>query len=158
MDIVHKELINYILFNDEEAVKSLIDNNVSLDEIDEFGRTVIFDAIIKGYDNIVKVLCDANVNVNVQDRQGKSPLHFAAIYNNISIVEILVEAGANINLRDINGNNPLFDAVFNSKGSSDLIIFLLKNGADYQNKNNFGVSAKSLAETIGNFDVAYLFI
>ena len=60
-------------------------------------------------------------------------------------------------VKDENGNTALFDAIFNSKGKSDITLLLKENGADYQTPNNYGVSPKKLAETIENFDVSYLF-
>jgi len=150
-------LEEFISCNNIEEFESLINKGYDLNKKDNLGRTILFDIIVKGNTSLVEMLCSANANINIQDNQGKTPLHFASIYNNAQIAEILIKSGAEVNIKDSYGNNPLFNAVFNSKGSTDLIILLLQSGTDCHSKNNSGVSAKMLAERIANFNVSYLF-
>lgn len=154
---VNKELEKAVLLGDVSLTKSLIENGFEIDGKDNYGRTILFDAIVKGFKEIVEELCLAKINVNHQDNNGKTPLHFAAIYSQIDAAKILIRYGADVNLKDENGNTPLFDAVFNSKGNPDIILLFKENGADYKTPNKYGVSPKKLAETIANFDVSYLF-
>jgi ankyrin repeat protein len=153
----HKTLENAVLLGDINLIKELIDQGIDLNVRGDYKRTVLYDAIVKGFEDVVKLLCDHKAQVNIYDNAGKTPLHFAAIHNKLTIAKYLIIAGADVNAIDVNGNNPLFDAVFNSKGVPDIIILLKENGADYNIENNYGVSAKKLSETIGNFDVSYLF-
>jgi ankyrin repeat protein len=48
---------------------------------------------------------------------------------------------------------PLFRAVFNSKGSGEMIRLLVSRGTDKYSQNKHGVSPLSLAITIANFNV-----
>lgn len=148
-----------VLTGDTETVKLLIKKMTPevLNTLDEYGRSIIFDAIVKDYSQIVYELCLHGINIDHQDKKGKTPLHFAAIYRQLNCSNVLIDFGANVNTKDINGNSPLFDAVFNSGGNTDLILLLKENGADYLSKNKYGVSPKDLAHTIANFDVSYLF-
>nr|WP_321521007.1 ankyrin repeat domain-containing protein [uncultured Macellibacteroides sp.] len=155
--MLDKKLEKAVLLGDLSLTKSLLANGFNIDGKDKYGRTILYDAIVKGFKDIVLELCLAKINVNHQDNNGKTPLHFASVHHQLDIAKILIHYGANVNLRDENGNTPLFDAVFNSKGNPDIILLLKENDADYQTPNNYGVSPKELAETIANFDVSYLF-
>jgi uncharacterized protein len=154
---MEKNLEQAVLLGDLTLTKNLIKKGCNVDTVDEFGRTVIYNAIIKGFKDIVLELCLANANVNNQDKLGKTPLHMASIYNQFDICNTLIKYKADVNIKDNNGNTPIFDAVFNSNGNTNIILLLKKNNADFLTPNNYGVSAKDLAETIANFDVSFVF-
>lgn len=137
--------------------ETLIKQGANLEIKDKFGRTVIYDAIVKGLDHIVRLLCTSNAKINIQDKEGKTPLHFAAVHNRLEIARVLIQYGAVVDAKDENGNTPLSDAVFYSQGVADIIQLLLDHGADCNLKNNYDVSPKDLAGSISNFDVSYLF-
>lgn len=153
----NKELEKAVLLGNIADVKSVIKVVDEINLIDKDGRTVLYDAIVKGYEDIVIELCSAGSNVNVQDKSGKTPLHFASIHNQYSIAKILIGYGADVNTKDENGNTPIFDAIFYSNGIPDIILLLKENRADYSSANNYGISPKELAESIANFNVAYIF-
>lgn len=138
-------------------VQTLLKDGYSIDEKDNYGRTILYYAIVKGFKDIANELCIAKTNVNNQDKTGKTPLHFAAIHYQPEIAKTLLLHGADVNSKDANGNTPISDAVFNSKGNPDIILLLKEHGADYNTPNNYGMSAKELAESIANYDLAYLF-
>lgn len=144
---------------DLESVRFLISKMPGeiLNCLDDYGRSVLFAAIVNGFSEIVYELCLSGLNVNIHDKNGKTPLHFAAIYKQFDCTKILIDFGAHVNATDVNGNTPLFDAIFNSGGDTNILLLLKSNGADYLSKNKYGVSPKDLADTIGNFDVSYLF-
>jgi ankyrin repeat protein len=146
-----------VLLGNLPLVQSLIKEGCTIDDTDGLGRTILYYAIVKGFDSIAAELCLANANVNHQDKQGKTPLHFAAIHYQPLIAKTLIQHGAEVNHRDTNGNTPIFDAVFNSKGNTDIILLLKQHGADYETPNNHGMSAKKLAGVIANYDLAHLF-
>lgn len=154
---MNKKLEKAVLLGDLTLIKSLIHDGCDIEGKDKYGRTVIYDAITKGFQDIVLELCLAKANVNNQDSNGKTPLHFASIHNQLEIAKILIKYNADVNLKDENGNTPIFDAVFNSKGVPDIILLLKENNADYVTPNNYGVSPKELADIISNFDVSYIF-
>lgn len=156
---INNELEKSVLMGDLKTVKLLVKkiNLDALNESDKYGRTILYDAIVKGFKDIVLELCLSGINVNHQDKSGKTPLHFASIHKQFESAKILIQNGANINIRDKNGNSPIFDAIFNSCGNPEIIILLKENGADYIMKNNYGISPKDLSESIANFDVSYIF-
>ncbi len=150
-------LISAIQTDDTTLVKSLIEGGFDVNSVDSYNRTALYEAILVGSIDIVEVLCFANTNINHQDKYGKTPLHFASIHNQFEIARLLITYNADVNIKDNNGNTPIFDAVFNSQGNPKLIMLLKENNADYKTPNYHGVSPKDLAETIGNFDVSYIF-
>lgn len=154
---INKELQEAVLLGNLSSTKSLIKNGCNVDGKDKYGRTIIYDAITKGFQDIVLELCLAHTDINNQDKKGKTPLHFVSIYNQFEIAKILIQFGADVNLKDENGNSPIFDAIFNSKGNPEIIILLKENNADYLTPNNYGISPKELADSIANFNVAYVF-
>jgi ankyrin repeat protein len=155
---VNQQLQRAVSDGNLKLVKSLINKGCILNAKDNYGRTLIYDAIVKGYKDIVKEFCIANADINNQDINGKTPLHFSCIYGNLEITKLLIGYGANVNIRDKNGNIPIFDAIFNSNGETEIISMLIDCKSDYKTPNIHGVSPKELAESIANFDVSYLFL
>ena len=137
--------------------EALMENICNVNNKDEYGRTVIYDAIVNGYIDIIEELCIAKIDINNIDNNGKTPLHFASIYSRFEIAKILIQYGAELDLKDKYGNTPLSDAVFYSHGLEDIILLLQEKGADPTLKNDYDVSPKELAESIANYDLSHLF-
>ena len=154
---IDKKLEQAVLLGNLSLTKSLIKDGCNVDGKDKYGRTVVYDAIIKGFQDIVLELCLANTNVNNQDKDGKTPLHFSVINSQLDIAKILIKYGADVNLKDNNGNTPIFDAVFNTNGFNDIILMLKENGANPSLENNYGISPKEIAETSDNFKFPHIF-
>lgn len=129
--------------------------------MDSFGRNelhyVIVDKPSTVHESEILKLIETGIDVNTQDKRGWSALHFAAQENSLPAVAALIRSGANVELKDSFGNTPLFRAVFCSRGNGEIIKALLVAGANPDSENNHGVSPRSLASTIGNYDVAQFF-
>lgn len=154
---VNKELEKAVLLGNLPLTISLIKDGCDIDRKDKYGRTILFDAIVKGFQEIVLELIIAKANVNHQDKDGKTPLHFASIHHQFEISKTLIQYGADVNLKDENGNTPIFDAVFNTNGFDDIILLLKEKGADPSLENNYGISPKYIAETSDNFKFPLIF-
>lgn len=75
-----------------------------INELDDEGQTVLFDAAARGYQDICKVLIEKGADLNVRDKSGKSALHMAIASNQYATVKYLLETGANttgVDLRQI---------------------------------------------------------
>lgn len=115
-------------------------------------------AVIDGNIELVKTLISKGYDVNEKDEHSFSPLHYAAqnFSTNIlclDIAKFLIDSGIKIETKDCYGNTALFRAVANFRGDPAMIQLLLEKGADKFNKNDYGVSPYSLAETIANYPV-----
>ena len=132
-------------------------NRVARPVVDEYGRTPLHYAASESKLDEVARLLGSGADVNAQDYNGWSPLHFAAQARSVDCARALIDAGANHCFADSHGNTPLFRAVFSSQGDGAVILLLLKAGANPDAKNKNGVSPRSLAANIGNYDVARFF-
>ncbi len=119
--------------------------------IDEYGRTPLHYACLKGDDELVQKLVEEKADINLADDNGMTPLHFAAQERRIEIVELLLRAGADPNRYDAHGNGPLFTAVMNSRDTGfEGVRLFLKYGADRHHKNKHGRSSLDMATTIAH--------
>jgi len=126
-------------------------------EKSEFHRTELHYARVDADVQKIRALLGAGADSSEANANGWTPLHFAAQANCAECVEILIDAGAAVDPEDRDGNTPLFRAVFNSRGQGAIISVLLAAGADPSHENRHGVSPRSLAQTIANYDVARYF-
>lgn len=146
-------LFEAVLSGNTERVRDAINAGEHLEGRDRDGRTCLFQAVVDGNGEITSLLIENGANVAIQDNEGETPLHFAAREYQLRIAELLLRAGAVVDAQDLHGNTPLARAVFASRGRGEMIKLLIAHGADRANKNNYGVSPLSLAESIGNYDV-----
>ncbi len=112
-----------ILNNDTNAVKSLIEEGVNIDQTDSNPPALIW-ATFLGRAEIVELLLDAGANPDIQTPRGKtalmqassdsphnSPLSRAGIDTRVRIVQSLLNANAQVNIQDNNEQTALFKAV-----------------------------------------------
>lgn len=129
--------------------------------MDKLGRTklhyVAIDTAPEQQAEETARLIQDGYDPNAQDKQGWTPLHFAAQEWSEAAARVLLDNGALVDPADNNGNTPLARAVFAYRGRGELIRLLLQAGANPDTSNNHGVSPRSLAKTIANYDVAQFF-
>ena len=126
-------------------------------DLDRAGRSKLHYAAADGDADAVLQLIAAGADVDLADFNGWTPLHFAAQAQSVPVIRSLLSGGATVDPLDNHGNTPLSTATFNSRGKGGAIGALRAAGADPLRKNNDGVSAASLARTIGNYPVAQFF-
>lgn len=154
----YQELLS-LLHKNEDSTMFLILNEAEFDvnSTDSKGRTLLHYAVIENNFNIAKLLLDKGANSSHSDNNGWTPLHYAAQNYNAKLSELLIKYGADVNAKDEFGNTVIARATFASQGDGEVILLLLKNGADPKITNNRNVSAIDLAYKIGNFDVTQYF-
>lgn len=151
------KIISAMYSDDFEEITNLKENGFDFDEKDEEGRSIIFHAIIEQKEEFLKKLLNEGVKVNIKDEQGWTPLHYAVQEYSLESVRLLIDHGADVNAKDNFGNTIIWRAVFSSKGKGEVINFLKLNNADFNLKNDSGISALDLANNIGNYDVIQFF-
>lgn len=122
---------------------------------DEWGRNLVHYAVMAGRPDLVEFCHEWGCDMSSADRSGTTPLHIASDRQRHDLVTLLLQCGADPNRKDKWGNGPLFKAVFTCDGRDGTCIrLLLDHGADPDSANNAGVSARSLAGTIANYDIS----
>ena len=92
------------------------------------------------------------------DVEGCSLLHWAAINNRISYIHLLLDKGANINYAGgLLNENPLQWAVRNPL-HGNIVLDLIKRGADMNHLSNIGMDAVQIACRSGNVNIVYLLL
>lgn len=91
----------------------------------------------------MRLLIANKCSARVKDTRGQLPLHRAAAVGSVAILQNLLEEGKSpINATDGDGMTALHHAV--SEGHGPATIFLLKEGADAEKRNNDGKLAIEL--------------
>ncbi len=104
-----RPLISAILARNIVECRRLIDTgeaNVNGDR-DEYGRTALHWASIRGYLEISELLTSSGADVNIRDMNGETALHFASVSGNLKIVQLLLCQGADMSIRYIFGRTAL---------------------------------------------------
>lgn len=110
---------------------------------DQFGRTVLMEAVEADAQYWVEALIRAGAGLDDQDPLGNTPLHFAIGKANRSTLTLLLAAGADPDIAAQDGSTPLHLAV--AAGDPGLVRALLAHQASSTLQNNNGWSPASLA-------------
>jgi ankyrin repeat protein len=123
----------------------LAHQKVSINEVDECGRTVLQWAIMKKNVAIVKYLIDKGADLNIADQLGMSPLLWAAQERdgNEIIDLLLAHSKVNVDHLDVNGHTALHWAAM----KSNVAVFknLIDKGANANIKDKEGLTPLDIA-------------
>jgi uncharacterized protein len=126
--------------------------------VDQENRTDLHYAASDGRLADLRRLLRDGADPNATDSQGFTPLHFAAQFQRTAEAQALLDAGALVDSQNAFGASPLLLALSKvGDGDGSLIELLLKNGADPDLENHTGVSPRSLAARVSNFDLNRFF-
>ena len=100
----------------------------------------------------IRYLIIQGVNINILDEERTSPLHIACKESSIQTIEEIIFQGSMINIPDLVGWTPLHMACYYSR--PDVVLLLLKYGANYNTHNRDKLSARDLAIKCGNYNCA----
>ena len=151
-----QELISSIIKNDyiqvKKSLKNINDINVPLDIEDS--ENIFFFAIKKKVDvDILKLLIENGLDLSYQDSNGIGIFDEAMNYNDLDFIKYLVEKKGfdPFVTNRKSGFTPLMQAV--SYGYLEIVKYLINLGADINEKDNFGLSAKDYARKLGQVQV-----
>ena len=80
----------------------------------------------------------------------ETPLHYSAVLNQPEVARRILEHGGDPTITDIHGNAPLWYAVFNARGSYEVVDLLLARNANPNLKHKHGRSPLDFARQIGD--------
>ena len=128
------------------------------ESLDRAGRSRLHHAALEGDADAADALIGQGCAPDLPDRAGYTPLHFAAQGQHALVAPRPLAAGAAVDPQDRFGKTPLFVALFNaSDAEGDVVRVLLAAGADPDLENYSGISPRSLAERVTNFDLMRFF-
>ena len=172
LNIVGMPLISAAKQGDVELVRTLLDEDVAVNAVDENGRTALMEAARLGRNmNVISLLMSRGADINAVDKAGETALILAVTSdnNNVSMVSGILKLGADIGVRSAYGKGmtaleiadslerPAMVAAINNLTSSDPELIKVPNlvaaivaGDIYQVKSLLGgVSAEMLTTAIG---------
>jgi ankyrin repeat protein len=95
--------------------------------------------------DFAKELIRCGIDVDRQDQNGATPLVYAASLGRTDVAKVIRGAGGRLDIADKHGNQPLWYAVGHPRSDTELIEFLIREGADPNYKNRYGKSPLSIA-------------
>ena len=143
------EIYAAIRTGERAPVEKLLTENVSVEDRDEHGNTLLIRAAMYGGPELLRSLIDRGADVNAANRAGATPLMRAA--GNGGNIKLLIERGADVNARSALGNTPLILAA-RANPSAKAVKLLIEHGALVNATNNFGASAIMTAAASGDLD------
>ena len=150
-------LIIATLYGHNEIVKLLLQLrfDLTVNSIDNQGRTALWYASREGNTNLVKLLLCRGACSNTTNSIGQSPLWIAAWYGRVDVVMLLLqESNPLVNQVDTCGCTPLWAASRN--GRIVTVRLLLSCGADQNILPHLGPGAADMALQNGHMSVALL--
>ena len=150
-------LTEMVFASDLPGLRTELETGADPEEQDSDQRTPLIHAAIDDKVEFARVLIEQGANVNVQDRFGFTALHYAAQEHLVQMVRLLLGSGITLETEDMFGNTALWRAASESRGRGEVIRALLKAGADPHHQNKNGMSARDVANSICNYDVAKWF-
>uniref|UniRef100_A0A2N9HEC5 Potassium channel n=1 Tax=Fagus sylvatica TaxID=28930 RepID=A0A2N9HEC5_FAGSY len=174
------------LRGDDLLLHQLLKRGLDPNELDSNGRTVLHIAAGEGSENCVNQLLEYGANPNIRDLDGNVPLWVAMLGDHEPVIKLLLDNGANLHSGDIgqfactaaeqnnlkllkeiircggdvmhcktNGATALHIAV--SEGNTEIVKFLLDQGADIDKPDFDGWTPRALAEQQGHEDIQTIF-
>jgi uncharacterized protein len=132
-----------------QQVQDAIKNGADLNAADSNGKTALMAATFNPDSAVLTALLKAGASVNAKEHDGGTALMYAAVSNPPAVITTLLKAGANVNDQDKDGGTPLiWAALFNP--NPDVILILLKAGADPKAKTSEGKTAFDLVQENAN--------
>ena len=138
-----------------EAIALALEAGINPDLTDENGRTPLMLAAFNGHTEIAERLLEAGARLDLRDSTNRTAFMFACTGPNLKLVTLLHRRGANIN--DIDSHESWTPLMFAAaEGYSDVVQYLLSNGANPKAEDVDGETAATFARQRGFAEVAAL--
>ncbi|KAG4085699.1 ankyrin repeat-containing domain protein [Neocallimastix lanati (nom. inval.)] len=132
-------------------VKYLLDQNVYINEKNQFHETALHHAISGGHYDIIKLLIDHGADIHIKDNDNLTTLMYASREDKKDIVQLLLDHNAEINEKDNEDWTALMFATRN--GHNEVVKLLLQYGAEMNVVNKEQQTLLTLAAKSGSSEV-----
>ena len=142
---IHLGLLQAIKNSDLETVSLLLSRGADATLMTGCGETVFHRAVQSQNEELVSLIA-SYVPIDIINEDGRTALQLAVEGDNDQIVFILMRCGAQVNIKDSEGNTVLHTAMESdfeqekNQAKTDMILYLVKHGADLLCKNKDEVS------------------
>ena len=125
VDDKKKTLLHYAVTGSAmDVILYLLNQDINVNLVDQYGESPIFDCARKGKVQIAKHLIDKFANVNIENRQGELPIHLASFKGDLDMIKLLIESGSFLNKQTKEDRYPVHYAI--AGGRYEVIDFLIK--------------------------------
>ncbi|GFR05466.1 uncharacterized protein TNCT_405011 [Trichonephila clavata] len=124
---------------------------VSVDSVDQSGKTLLYYAAWEGLLEAVEFLVCKGADVHAEGTHGEKPIHIATTAGHRNIVGFFLLNRISVNEADKSGYTPLHYAAHN--GQLEMVQFLIANSANIHAQAQNGKTPSDLAEKAGHKEV-----
>ncbi|TPV42377.1 ankyrin repeat domain-containing protein [Bacillus dicomae] len=145
MEILQSIVQAAISGNKEKVVEFIKTNPTAVKEFSEDGWTLLHLAAYFGQKELASFLLEsgADIHIRAKNENENTPLQAAIANKQNELVAFLIEKGSDVNVIQSGGWTCLHEAAL--LGNEEIIILLLKNGANKTIKKNDGKTAYDIA-------------
>jgi hypothetical protein len=149
-------LMNAVKSNDVDAVRTLIQQGVNVNELDTHNDAPLIMAAYAGHTDIVRLLLEAGADVAVVDPSMKATaLHAAAYAGNTDAAKLLIAYKIDMDKQGpFNGYTALHDAIW--QNHVDTAKILIESGANLRIQSNAGQTPLALANSRNRREIVAL--
>jgi|SRR5476651_172028 len=146
------------MLQDEQAVKTLLENGADVEIRNRDGDTPLHNAVWAGSETIAKLILSHNADVvNAPNGNGATPLMIAAQLGDETMTKTLIENGANIKALDVKGKSALHYAEEYSTNSMATLLEKLGANPDVEDlRGKSPYDYRSLREKDARKDAAQM--
>ena len=138
------------LFNNEGAIKVLLNAGADPNPADVGGYTCLHDAVTGHYSiKVLQAIIDHGANVNAANMRNETAFMLACMINNESAIKVLLNASADLNIAEVDGYTCLHYAVAKDC-SKDVLQAIIDHGANVNAMNKRNETALIRAFTYKN--------
>jgi len=84
-----EDFIDVVRDGKVDIVKTLLSSGANINISDNYGRTPLYIASMKGHIDVIKTLLSSGANINIADN-GRTPLYIASDNGHIDVIKTLL--------------------------------------------------------------------
>lgn len=158
LDDKNKNLLHYaVLGSAHDVIDYLLDNDINVNQKDDYGESPLFDCARKGKVEIAKKLINHFADVNLTNRALEQPIHLAAQKGDLEMLKLLLKSNAQKDRKTAEEKLPVHYSIMG--GKRDALKFLIEETRQsWFIKDAYGNTLLHHAAKTTNIDVIDLLI